>query len=231
VKSAAVETIQSLHDDNLTLAILTDGRRERIEKCYQSWIDNLDISLFKHKIIFDSSGDPNYSSYLKQTYDMNVVSFESKLNLPNAFGKMFTYLSKIDSTYTFFLEDDFYIPNPIDIYRLLDILKHADLEQISLIRQPWYPKEFEFDGLMRKLQPELHLVEKRHGDWVWQEHNVSWTNNPSLINNRVFAIPYPEEHLHCETNFARRIVGQWPHAKLGYYGSYDDQPMVIHTGK
>lgn len=161
---------------------------------------------------------------------MDVVSFGSKLDLPHAFGEMFAHLSKLDSAYTFFLEDDFYIPNPIDICRLLDILKYADLEQLALIRQRWYPKEFEFDSLMHKLAPELHLVEKRHNDWVWQEHQIAWTNNPSLINNRVFAIPYPEEHLFCETYFARRIIGRWPNAKLGYYGSYNDNPAVIHKG-
>jgi hypothetical protein len=230
VKSAAVENIQSLHDDKLTLAILTDGRRERIEQCYKSWVDNLDLSLFKYKIIFDSSGDPNYANYLNQTYGMNVVSFGSKLDLPHAFGEMFAYLNTLDSKYTFFLEDDFYIPNSIDICRLLDILKYADLEQLALVRQPWYPEEFNKGGMLRKLQPELLLVERRHKDWIWQEQSRAWTNNPSLINNRVFAIPYPDFHMHCETYFYLRIADRWPNAKLGYYGSYDDDPAVIHKG-
>ena len=210
----------------LAFAVLTDGRAERIERSFPTWTKNLDLHRFNIKIIFDSSGDDKYAEYLSR-YDMDIVKL-GKQDLANAFNRMFKYLSQLDFDYLLLFEDDFSVPEYINISDLLYVLEYAELDQLTLVRQPYYPFEIEAGSLMNLIKSRIPIIERTYNGYTWIEHNAFWTNNPSLITKRVFDVEYPIEFHQCEINFFSRLKQIYPEIKTAYYGAIGDTPRVIH---
>lgn len=220
--------VEEMSNNIFIFAVLTDGRKERIERSFPTWKLNLDLNAFNKTIIFDSSGDPEYAKYLKETYPMEVVSFGSKLELAPAFNAMFKYLGKLDFDYVLFFEDDFIIPEYINISDLIYVSEYANLDQLLLTRQPYYPDEINEGGLLKFLAARFPLIKKNHMQYTWMEYSIFWSNNPSLIKKRIFDIEYPTEFELCESIFFNKLKDKYPDFKSAYYGNLEDDPKVIH---
>ena len=210
----------------IIFVVLTNGIKERIEISYPTWVQNLDLILFDKKIIFDSSGDDEYYEYLNR-YDMEVIKL-GKLDLPNAFNQMFKHLSQLDFDYVMFFEDDFSIPNYINILDLIKLSETENFDQLALIRQAYYPFEIEEISLSNFLIKKQNFVEKNKDEQYWLETELWWTNNPSLISKRVFDVEYPIQFENCEYEFSNKLKNQYTDFKSVYYGAVKDQHRVIH---
>ena len=63
---------------DLAWTILTDGRKQYIEQCLPAWIDWLDETII-NKFIIDDSGDPEYRSWLGETFpSFNIIPVNAR---------------------------------------------------------------------------------------------------------------------------------------------------------
>lgn len=208
------------------MLVMTDGRRDCIERAIPSAVDNLcgDITV---RLIHDDSGDDEYRSWLRQTFpDWSVIGTGRRLGFSGAYARARLHVRSCD--YVFGTEDDFTFNHPVDIEAMKLVLAATPhLQQLALRRQPWNDEERHAGG----------IVEMHPGDYTdvfllghaWLEHRRHFTTNPSLYRGSLCGRAWPPAP-ESEGHFSIRLFADDPTATCGYWGARDSGEAVTHIG-
>lgn len=104
---------------------------------------------------------------------------------------MWNYLGRHAlGSYIFMAEDDFLYKHPVDLAEMIEVLDHRQyLAQLALLREPYYPREFEEPGILA--WPEASFSQQHLNGTSWLEHRNFWTANPNLFRRSLTAIAWP----------------------------------------
>ena len=198
----------------MILLIITDGRRDLLERTLESAKQNLPE--FENKIIINDCQDPLFKSFLNSLYDYEVYHNHEKLGFAGAIQKGWDALSPTD--YVFHLEEDFTFNEKVDIDKMKEILQDDKICQVSLKRQKWGA---EIDGFIEDNPQDYEQMDG------YVRHRNFFTTNPSLYKYDLTKIGFPQVK-RSEHEFSQKLFN------LGFYsailGGKFDPPKVTHTG-
>lgn len=211
----------------VTLIVMTDGRQQYITKA----IDSLyklhgDIN---QKIIHDDSGDPEFTSWLKNNYpEFEVYSTGQKSGFAGAYHSAWNYLAEhAKNKWIFSTEDDFVFTRPVNLYQMQKVLRENPyIVQMALRRQPWNEEERTAGGIVES-HPEDY-TDKTNGMQSWLEHRRFFTTNPSLINISLIQRGWPNVE-HSEGIFSIELF-KTPWLTSAYWGTRNSGEWVEHIG-
>ena len=210
--------------------VLTNGRKEYIQKTLPTWITSYS-SKVKNKFIIDDSGDTAYRDWLKDyfpTFKIVPVSNQAA-GLDVAMKKVFEVFLSTGCSYSLHLEDDFILHKPFDFSEVVSVLdSHPKLSQMSIMRQPWYSHEIKANGLVESLEKRNKFFESVNTNgYDWVRHQAFYTLNPSIYTKEIASIGWPDG-TNTEYRFSQKIFS------LGYesgiWGARDSWPHVEHIG-
>ena len=217
---------------DMCLTVLTDGRKQYIEKTIPSWMEHYD-SLISNKFIIDDSGQGDYRAWLKEYFpSFTIIPVgESRCGYSNAMNKVFSTIVESKTKYVLHLEDDFILNKPVSLENIVDVLdKNPLVSQMSIMRQPWFANEREHGGVIEALEKQGSTGFKNMNtdghDWV--RHSSFWTCNPSVFPLWVAEMGWPEAPW-SEMKFSQEI-----HSKnkfSGIWGSRTSWPHTEHIGE
>lgn len=214
----------------VSLVIITDGRIDLLEQTLQSLANKVKYPFFE-KLIINDSVDANgifkkSVDNLSLFYGLTAIHHEEKRGFAGSYDTAFNSISK-ESDYAFIVEDDFLFNEQIDIQTMIFILQYnRNLIQVSLKRQPWGEEEKKVGGFMEQW-PDLY-EEKEVAGFIWCEHRLFYTTNPSLVPKFVIERSWPLQP-HSESVFGQRLFSN-PNFKAAYLGHRNDNPKVNHIG-
>lgn len=212
-------------DTNTTLLIMTNGRREYLERTL-STIGKLHGN-FTRTLIHDDSGDEDYYDWLKKfNYE---ISSTKRVGFTGAMTSAWEKLKEDSNEWTFHLEEDFTIVDDIYIDNMIDVMNHDnDIKQMVLLRQPLAGRELKKRGIIAS-HPERY-EDKTDGVNHWVEHRVGFSCNPCLYRKSlVYEHPWPSMP-HSEREYGRTLFKDL-NAKSAYWGKSTDAPKVKHIGE
>ena len=216
---------------DITWTILTDGRKDLIERTIPSWEQNV-AGQFNGKFIIDDSGDPGYREWLAKTFkNFEIVPVKKQRSgYINAMRKVFEVARSNGNPYIFHLEDDFVLNKPVNLNDLSHVLdKKNYLTQISLLRQPWYEVEIEAGGVLQVFKKQRkRIYAKRMGDKQWLEHRFFWTCNPSVFPLWVAEREWPKGGF-SEAKFGMELFEN-PDLWSGVWGRLNTPYYIEHIG-
>src|SRR4029077_9040341 len=104
---------------------------------------------------------------------------------------LWTYLGRrAQGEYIFSTEDDFVYDQPIDLPRMVGILRaEPNLAQVALLRDAYYAAERAKGGILG--WPRDQFVQRGENGDARLEHRLFFTANPSLIRRSLTARPWP----------------------------------------
>lgn len=215
---------------DITLLVMTDGRRDCIERTIASAEVQL-LGNITRRLIHDDSGDPLYRDWLSETFPgYAIVHQHKRRGFGGAVAGAWRTLSLMApmTEFVFHLEDDFTFPEPVDLDRIAEVLRPRPyLVQMALQRQPWNDTERAAGGVIAAMDGD-YLEVTDGQDAVWVEHRRFWTTNPSLVRSERVAAGWPDvpgsEGLYTGT------VLQDPEARFAYWGNASDPPKAHHIG-
>jgi hypothetical protein len=207
---------------NVALVVITDGRKECIERTIARF-NLLVLYRFAKKIIINDSGSPEYHKYLCESYkDFKIISHKERKGLSSAIQSAWL---EIDETidFVFHLEDDFLFTEKLNINKMITILRdNTYLAQIALVRNAYYPDEIEVGGFVFK------NIDNYSQKKDFFEHKGLFTLNPSIYPKTTVEIGWPDGG--DEPHFTSKILKTNPDARFGFYGNIYDPPRVKHIG-
>lgn len=215
----------------ISLIITTCGRYDYLRKTQLSLLDNV-IGKFYERIIVDDSCSNSYrAENLREVYNKSgftkIVIHEARKGFAGAYHSAFNAVSP-ESEYTFILEDDFTFNEPIDLMKMVDILRwNPKLCQVALKRQAWNKAEIKAGGIV-ECDPDS-FEDQTFWDLTWCEHRKFFTTNPSLVPMWVIQKGWPL----CERSegvFTHELFKD-PEVKSAYLGHKFDNPKVHHIGE
>jgi hypothetical protein len=218
--------------NNICMTVLTDGRKQYIEKALPTWIEQYDSQIEK-KFIIDDSGDKDYRNWLIETFpSFSVIPVsEDRGGYANAMRKVFNTVRDAQVEYCLHVEDDFILLKPFIIEDVISVLKSLpELSQISFMRQPWYANEIEHGGVIEALEDSGGSFVQRTTDKdSWVCHRAFWTCNPSIfpswIANRNWPEPpWSEMYFSKSLREDKKVFGIWGDRKT-------DWISVEHIGR
>lgn len=213
---------------NVTLLVFTDGRGECLTKTLQSADLAMDGEPITRRIIIDDSANPEYASWLDNTYGhrYEIVHNPERSGFHGAIKAGWEAAAGAD--FVFHLEDDFVFMRPVEISKMIDVLsRQHHIMQFALMRQPVAEQEIQAGGLMR-VWPEGY-TEVQEGTNVWCEHRLFFTTNPSLYRGELMQIGWPQCH-HSEGEFSR-LLFQNRDITCAYWGYKFEPHRVLHIGE
>jgi hypothetical protein len=212
-----------------TVVIHTDGRRQYLERCVESFLANVTGPIIK-KVFYDDSGDPEYKAWLDATYGelgIGAVGPAQRLGFGGSMASMWRYLDRrCVSDFVFMVEDDFVFDRPVDLVPMIDTLReNPHLRQVALLRGPAYPREIEAGGIIEQY-PERYTPIHQNGH-SRIEHREYFTTNPCVFRRSlVREQPWPDvassERVYTAT------LNRDPQARFAYWG--DGAPWIRHIG-
>ncbi len=207
--------------------VITDGRRECIVKTVPS-IEAM-VGPFAERVICDDSGDPDYAGWLAQTFPGWRVMSHPRLGHGAAVRFAMSAAAAMEVDWVFWSEDDIVYERRIDVGKMVAVMEaEADLKQMVIKRQAWFPSEIEAGGMIERFDPVLFTEHSDNGS-SWIEHRQFFSLNPHLISRDILAaIRWPDVP-NSEHHFSRRLFRN-PRAKVGLWGSKSDDPWVTHVG-
>lgn len=198
----------------MILLIITDGRRDLLERTLKSAKENLPE--FEKKIIINDCQDSTFKSFLNSLYDYEVYHNYEKLGFCGAIQKGWDVLPPTD--YVFHLEEDFIFNKKVDVEKMKEILQDDKICQVSLKRQKWGS---EVNGF---IEDNPQDYEQKEG---YVRHRNFFTTNPSLYKYDITKIGFPQVK-RSEHEFSQILFN------LGFYsailGDKFDPPKVEHIG-
>lgn len=173
----------------ITLLVMTDGRRDCITHTIPSALENLRGPI-SNKVIHDDSGDPEYATWLWDTFaplGFVVHSTPGRSGFDGAMRSAWAWLREHDrNEWVFHLEDDFTFMEPIDLKAMAGVLDSLPyVVQMALERQPLTSGE-QTHGIVKR--PDRHYSDA--GD-IWREHREFFTTNPSLYRRSLIDREWP----------------------------------------
>lgn len=210
----------------IALAVFTDGRRAFAEQSIPRYEEAL-VGPITHRFVFDDSADPDYAEWLHELLSPRfaVISWPQRRGFGGNIASAWDFMAQIPQfEYVFHAEDDFLLDEPVDLERLIQILKIApELDQVALLRHAFFPRELEAGGIIEE-HPESYA--SRHvGGLRWLEHDRYFTTNPCLYRRGLCAYGWPDVNA-SEQVFTRDRVGHG--RKMAYYGW--NERRVTHIG-
>lgn len=210
----------------IALLLTTDGRRACIEQTIPSLLKH--VSGFDGpRLIFDDSGDESYRRWLAERFDgFDVIGAGPRLGQGHSLRRAWTYLADyLNSDWVFHCEDDFVFERYIDLRDLVKVLRERDyLQQMALIRQPWFPGEVAAGGIVERDPDAYEAVSA--GESAWLEHRLWFTLNPCLYRRELCKRERPVGRRH-EWRFSRELCED-PTVRFGLWG--DGEPWIRHIG-
>lgn len=210
----------------IALMIMTNGRRECIEKTIPSALKNLDYE-FEPKIIVDDSGDRDYALSLRQFEpDFWITPTDRPRGFCGSIARAWEIVSKIGIDYIFHLEDDFLFNERIRISEMIAILEdNPKLAQVALLRQPVSKPERQAGGVIQAYEQDFHQQDQNGK--IWTEHARFFTTNCSLYPVSITSLGYPIEN-QCEGKFSIKLrnLGY----RFAYLGRKNQKPKIEHIG-
>lgn len=224
--------IDERHSDDMTLVVLTDGRRECIERSIPAAFENLKGIDFDWPNVWicDDSGDLEYGAWLRWRFpEAHVLSASKRSGYAGACQRARATAIAAGQPWVFWLEDDFEVTEPIDLRSMADILAtNPSYSQVMLRRQPWFPAEIEAGGFVEQ-NPDAYT--EHVGSWgtSWLEHQLGHWTNPHLTT-RSFLIenPWPSG-AGSERAFGRQVKAKGYRSAI--LGRRTDPPKVLHMGE
>jgi len=212
-------------DTNTTLLIMTNGRREYLERTL-STLGKLHGN-FSRILIHDDSGNEDYHNWLKQ-FNYELASTK-RVGFTKAMISAWDKLKEDSSEWVFHLEEDFLILEDINVDDMIDVLKSHDyIKQMVLLRQPIAGRELQKGGIIAS-HPERY-ENKTNGVNYWVEHRVGFSGNPCVYRKSlIYEHPWPNMP-HSEREYGQSLLKD-PGAKFAYWGKSTDNPRVTHIGE
>lgn len=213
--------------DGVALVVVTDGRRDCIERTIAS-SSNLHGLPIVHRIITDDSADLDYHAWLRVTFPgWQVLTGRKRRGFAGNVIAGRNAALWTGQPWTFFLEDDFTLDQPVDLAAMAGVLTdHPHLTQMALRRQAWFPAEIEAGGVIEQ-HPDAYL-DRSDGTSEWLEHDLFFTTNPHLIARaELIAESWPNKP-HSEALYHRQVHRGG--RRSGYWGARTDPPWVTHIG-
>lgn len=225
----------------LALLVITDGRRECLDRTLRSltgaWCGADPDTI----TVVDDSGNPGYRRWLERRlapWKATIVSHPERRGFAAAIASGWKAVA--GAQWVVHVEDDFVFkanfPIP-DMIRLLTLRPH--LAQVSLLRQAVNPAEVAAGGLV-----EAHPDDFVDCVWAgaeekymrWMEQRMYFTTNPSVYRGSVVDLGWPQEP-HSEGIFTHRLLAEGfgevagPDVRFGVWGTSVDAPRVLHIGE
>lgn len=224
---------------DVTLLVITDGRRQYLERTLASAAENLVTSdgtdPIRRRVMVDDSGDQAYAQWLDESFGrFHIVHTPGRTGFGAAIQAGWDEVDadhpktgRRGTGFVFHLEDDFTFNRPVQLDRLAALLdRRADIAQVALRRQPWNDAERRAGGIIEQ-HPDAY-TETRDGDDAWLEHRQFWTTNPSLYRTSLIARGWPTGD-HSEGHFGIGLCED-PELRFAYWGARSDGPWVEHIG-
>lgn len=197
----------------MILLIITDGRKDLLERTLKSAEENL--PQFEKKIIINDCQSQEFKNYLNSLYDYDVYHNYPKLGFCGAIQKGWDVMPETD--FIFHLEEDFIFNEKIDVEKMKSILTD-DICQVSLKRQKWGDEQLGF------IEDNPDDYEQMTG---YVRHRNFFTTNPCLYRYELTKIGFPQTK-RSEFEFSKKVFN------LGFYsailGGKFDTPKVEHIG-
>jgi glycosyltransferase involved in cell wall biosynthesis len=216
--------------DAAVLVVVTDGRRECIERTVPAALANLKGLNVRRTIISDDSGDIEYAAWLRWKFDgvAEVVSSPKRSGYAKAVQRAWDLALGAGMPWVFWLEDDFVIDQPVDLAAMAEVMDaNEHLTQIVLRRQPWFPPEVAAGGII-DMNPGAYTT-RRDGGSVWEEHQLGHWTNPMLMRRTFLAAHTWPDGAGSEARFSRQVMTGT--ARSAFWGHRDDPPTVDHVGE
>lgn len=211
----------------LGLLVLTNGRRDCIERTLASLEEQLDPLPPAHlRVIVDDSGDEKYRTWLARRFpSYKIAATPRTAGYARAMRAALIRAAAMPVDWLWVAEDDFVYRSRVDVAGMATIME-ADpgIAQLVLKRQAWFQSELAAGGLIERFDPALFV--EREG---WLEHRVFWSMNPHLARRALYAsIPWPLGS-DSEKAFGRLVFAQG--LRVGLMGGRADPPVVEHIGE
>jgi hypothetical protein len=217
----------------ITLLVITDGRRDCIERTIASATERLHGPVTR-RLIYDDSGDAENRAWLRENFESLgfVVTHhaEGRQGFSGAIRFMWDHLATWDANpFVFHLEDDFTFGRDVDLASMATVLdNHPGLVQLALRRQPWNEDERAAGGIVEQ-HPDAY-TEAEWGPYRWLEHREFFTTNPSLYRRSLFTVgPGWPDAEHSEGVFSHRLLAD-PTLRVGFWGDRNSGEWVRHIG-
>jgi hypothetical protein len=210
----------------ITVLVLTNGRREYLERCIASLEAMVSGPVIRRRI-WDDSGDVTFRAWLRETYPAYHVMPTRVRNAgyTEAMGGIWRYVAARPGGYAFLVEEDFTFERPVDLAQLAAVLDaDRNLTQVALLRQPCYPREIEAGGIVEEAPDDF--TTRRLDGLAWLEHRRFFTTNPTLFRRSLCEVPWPSG-AHSEARFGERL-NEDPDNRFALFG--DGTPWVRHIG-
>lgn len=212
----------------ITLLVITDGRAH----CLDRTINSVDEQLpdFDRRVIVNDSVDYTYGSWLEERYGgrFDIIHPDgTKRGFAGAIQAGWEDIASTSADWVWHQEDDFLINRYVPIHRMCDVmLRHPELVQLALVRQPWSSDEIAAGGLLEQA-PNDYRDRDEAGD-QWLEHRRFFTTNPSLYRASLCHAGWPQVP-RSEGIFTHWLLED-PAVRFGYWGRRSDKPWVTHIG-
>lgn len=219
-------------------ATLTSGRKKYLIESRDSWYRLLkgDIS---EEIIIDTSGDPEYSKWLKETYsNARVFSLHQDIvirdnwnhGIRQAYEYFYYILQKIECDYILHTEDDYVLLKELLVKDAVGILNlDQDIVQVSFIRQPWTIEEIADGGVLKNIRKNgVTLQEKNNESVSWTEHRGYFTFGPSIYRHDLCFLNMNSDP-NPELAFTYGLFSDL-NKKAATFGIIEDTHFVEHIG-
>lgn len=216
----------------ICLLVMTDGRRDCIERTIPSFLDALDRpDLVTELRIHDDSGDPDYSGWLVDRFGpqgFEVMSTAGRSGFGGAIRSAWSWL-RVESSarFVFHLEDDFVPTRTVPLLDLACILDgRPDVVQVALRRQPWNDAERAAGGIVEQ-HPDDYT---EHVSGRYLEHRRFFTTNPNLYRMALVRETDWPDGDQSEGRFGIGLLEQDPGRRFAFYGARDSGEWVEHIG-
>lgn len=213
----------------IALLVMTDGRRDCIERTIASADENLHGPIGT-RLIHDDSGDLAYTGWLRQTFpDWRVVATPQRSGFGGAIRSAWSTLRRGDDAFVFHLEDDFTFNRPVDLSAMASVLlTRPYLVQLVLRRQPWNDEERAAGGIVEQHPDDYDEQSSRIGTWL--EHRRFFSTNPSLYRRSLIDAHDWPQGAESEGHFTHRLLSD-PDLRFAFWGAREDDPWVTHIGR
>lgn len=212
----------------ITLLVMTDGRRDCLDRTLASAADRL-LGQITRRVIHDDSGDPAHLDWLRRTYPaFEVITHPAgRRGFAGAIQRAWAFLLRDEAPFVFHLEDDFVFERTVDLQEMAVLLaERPHLAQIALRRQPWNEAEIAAGGVV-ETDPDAY-VDCTNGVVDWLEHRKFFTTNPSLYRRDLMKRGWPSG-AQSEGIFSLDLFDD-PAVRCAYWGRRTDAPWVTHIG-
>ena len=213
----------------ITLAVLTDGRRECVKPTVSSLFDGL-VGVHYPGVMVDDSGDSEYGTWLEKNCGrwFSYSHHPKRLGISASLRDLWTMAVAHPRTeFVFHTEDDFVVPEKVDVTVLAyALMSQPSLGCLGLKRGPVNDQE-QAAGGMCQAHPELFTETRTPSGFAYVAYSHLFSTNPCLIPRAVIESCLSLAEL-SEDAMGKALVEQGYH--FGLVGRIADEPLVEHVG-